>query len=397
MPDLIAQGGRPEQRWRRGVPPRQTVVVGRDGPWAVAWDRQVSRQHAEICWKHGRLQVRRLPDAANPVFLRGAANDQFFIKPGEHFVIGSTMFTLADEKVRFAAGEASPVTEQSYSPQFLQGLRFRNADQRIDVLSRLPEIISGAIDDTELFVRVVNVLMSGVPRASAVAIVVAEPAGEDAEGAHQQDNVRVLHWDHRTLGDDEFRPSRRLIVEAVATGESVVHVWGDAGGDGGSQFTINDENNWAFCTPLTGAACRGWAIYIAGKATTVAAATDETAVSSDLEADLQDDLKFTELAAGTLSSLRQLRQLERSQASLRQFLSPVVLSAVSDANWDEVLAPQECDVTVLFCDLRGFSREAEKSADDLWSLLHRVSLRWAWRRITFSTNGASSAIFTATR
>jgi len=368
MPDLIAQGQQPDQRWRRSVPPRKAVVIGRGGPWATAWDRQISRSHVEVQWKHGRLHVRRLPSATNPVFLRGKQKDSFRIKPGEQFVIGSTMFTLADEKVTIAAEERSPVTEQTYSPQFLQALRFRNADQRIDVLSRLPQIISGATSETELFVRLVSVLMSGTPRAAAVAIVVAERSGEPADGDDVTD-VRVLQWDRRILSEEDFRPSRRLIAQAITTGESVLHRWTRTRDDD-PQFTLSDDVDWAFCTPLSGSACRNWAVYVTGK--TPDEPTRRHGDSQGLE-ELQDDVKFAELVGNMLSSLRQLRQLERSQASLRQFLSPVVLQAVGDANWEEVLTPRETDVSVLFCDLRGFSRESEKHADDLWNLLERVS------------------------
>jgi adenylate cyclase len=38
-----------------------------------------------------------------------------------------------------------------------------------------------------------------------------------------------------------------------------------------------------------------------------------------------------------------------------------------------VLAPRETEVSVLFCDLRGFSRHSERSAEDLLGLLNRVS------------------------
>lgn len=365
MPDLIAQGQQPEQRWRRSVPPRQPIVIGRAGPWATAWDRQISRGHVEIQWKHGRLQVRKLPEATNPVFLRGKGTDHFFLKPGEQFVIGSTVFTLADEKVTVVAADRSPVTEQSYTPQFLHGLRFRNADQRIDVLSRLPEIISGATSEMELFVRLVSVLMSGMPRASAVAIVVAQRDGD----ADEVRGVRVLHWDRRVLAEDDFRPSQRLIAQAVTTGESVVHQWTAARG-GDMQFTVSDDADWALCTPLSGGACRDWAIYATGK---LNGDLTEPATPSADAGDLKEDVKFAELVGGTLSSLRALRQLERSQASLRQFLSPVVLQAVGQSDWEEVLTPRESDVSVLFCDLRGFSRESEKHADNLWNLLQRVS------------------------
>ncbi len=38
-----------------------------------------------------------------------------------------------------------------------------------------------------------------------------------------------------------------------------------------------------------------------------------------------------------------------------------------------MLAPREAEVAVLFCDLRGFARHSERSADDLLGLLNRVS------------------------
>ena len=40
---------------------------------------------------------------------------------------------------------------------------------------------------------------------------------------------------------------------------------------------------------------------------------------------------------------------------------------------DQVLAPREANVSVLFCDLRGFSKQSEESADQLLELLRRVS------------------------
>ena len=369
MPDLIAQGPNPNERWRRNVPPRSPLVIGREGTWAVGWDRQISRSHVEVQWKHGRLHVRKLAQATNPVFVRGKAKEEFVLKPGEQFVIGGTMFTLADEKVTIAAAdERSPVTEQTYTPQFLQGLRFRNADERIDVLNRLPQIISGASSETELLVRLVSVLMSGMPRASAVAIVEAQPRHSEDEPDLPR-GVRVLQWDRRTLADEDFRPSQRLITQAVDTGESVVHRFtGQA--DAGREFTFSEEVDWAFCTPISTSACAGWAIYVMGKKSADAATE---AFGGNADDDLQDDVKFTELVGEMLGSLRQLRRLERSHASLRQFLSPVVLQAVGNADWEEVLSPRETDVTVLFCDLRGFSRESEKHADDLLNLLQRVS------------------------
>src|SRR5206468_6622837 len=92
----------------------------------------------------------------------------------------------------------------------------------------------------------------------------------------------------------------------------------------------------------------------------------------DAEA-LRDEVKFTELLAATLDGLRESRLLAARQASLSQFFSPIVLDALASQDPQEVLAPREADVTVLFCDLRGFTRESERSANDLFGLLERVS------------------------
>ena len=75
----------------------------------------------------------------------------------------------------------------------------------------------------------------------------------------------------------------------------------------------------------------------------------------------------------TLKNLLRLKQLDRRQASLRSFFSPVVLDAIAHQDPDEVLAPRECYVSVLFCDLRGFSQKSEQLAGDLSELLRRVS------------------------
>jgi adenylate cyclase len=84
-------------------------------------------------------------------------------------------------------------------------------------------------------------------------------------------------------------------------------------------------------------------------------------------------MKFTELVAAMLGSLRQMRGLERQQAILSQFFSPVVLDTLGTEDPEVVFAPRETEVSVLFCDLRGFSLESERHAGNLMELLNRVS------------------------
>ncbi len=417
MPDLIAQGIEAQQRWRRPLPEGQEFVLGRvGGVWAVPWDHQVSRRHVGLAWDGRRLTVRRLPEAKNPVFLHGKDADRFELSPGEHFVVGQTTFTLADQQVDVTVDQPAPVQQQSFSAQYLKGVQFRNPDHRIEVLSRLPDVIAGAAGDKELFVRLVSMLLAGVPRADAAAVVAVEEGRDEreegrdergegrgeADGAEQRvknlpspfgrgaggegsENPDypsplpsplssrpaplVLHWDQRLAIAGNFRPSQGLILESLRQGQSVLHVWRGAAAASPEAYTASDTYDWAFCTPVLGRSCRGWGLYVAGRFDV----EQSGATPSSDPTDLREDVKFTELVAAMLSSLREMRLLEHRHATLSQFFSPVVLDTLADEDPEEVLAPRETEVSVMFCDLRGFSRESERLSGDLLGLLRRVS------------------------
>ncbi|MGC4002031.1 MAG: FHA domain-containing protein [Pirellulales bacterium] len=327
MADLIAQGETPEDRWRRPLPPGRPIVVGRtNGAWSVPWDDRVSRLHVRLEWNGERLSIEHLPDARNPVFVRGEAIRASTIFPGQHFVVGKTAFTLVEDRVAVASDLPEPLREQAFSSQYLRRLRFRHPDLRIENLSRLPELITSATNDRELCQRLSNVLLTGVPAADAVAIVdtpqptAAAGAAKASETAEAGD-VRVRHWDRRTMTMGEFRPSERLIRATLERNETLLHVSRTAETPG---YTVSDNYDWACCLPVPGAACRGWAIYLAGRLNSSVASN---AAPSDA-ADFGDDMKFTEIVAATLGSLRDLGSLTRRQASLAPFFSPRSARAV---------------------------------------------------------------------
>jgi adenylate cyclase len=207
-----------------------------------------------------------------------------------------------------------------------------------------------------LFVRLVSVLMSGITSAKGAALV---------KIADDQTPIEVLQWDRRAIAGNDFHPSERLIREAVLRHESIVHVWNAASGTHTADFTLSEGVDWAFCTPVPGKCCEGWAIYATG-------VFPSDVPNGDPEW-LRDDLKFAELVATTFSSLRDAQLVVKRQAGLSQFLSPVVLQAISSSDPETVLAPREADVSVLFCDLRGFTTRSEQQASDLLGLLNRVS------------------------
>lgn len=364
MAELIAQGSRPGQRWRRRLPHDTAFVVGRaaDG-WSVPWDEHISRRHVECLWAGHELQVRRLPDSRNPVFYAGAAVEQCAVSPGEMFVVGSTTFSVVDEQATLAADIRQPELERTFTADDLRQTRFQEAAHQLEVLTRLPELFAGELSDPELAARLVAQILEGVPRAESCAIVLA-PRGDRA------DSGEVLHWDARgpataTRSTTPCAPSARLVRQTVQSNASVLYLWPAATGGAGEE-AVSAECEWAFCTPVPPADDERWVVYVAGKL--------ETDIPADgRAAALRDELKFTELLADMVGRLRHARGLERRQAALTPFISPALLRQLGGGDLTSQLRPRECEVSVLFCDLRGFSRAAEREAPRLMLLLDRVS------------------------
>lgn len=369
MADLIAQGTDPQDRWRHRLPVDQEIILGRRGDlWGTPWDQHISSQHAAIRWQAGTLHVQQLDEIRNPIFFRGRKENQFRVIAGEHFVIGTTTFSLSDEKLLLSINEPLPATEKTFSAQDLQATRFRDADKQIDVLSELPKIISGTADNEELFSQLINLLLRGIRRAHGVALVAAEISKQDST-ASMPEAIRVMHWDSRSGSASDIKPSQRLIQQATESQKSVAYVWNGKREDNQPTLTASDNIDWAFCTPVNSPACPGWAIYVEGRFEQKSSPAPEMYQPQVL----RDDMKFTELIASSLGNSQHLEKLKRNQAVFGQFFPAVVLDALSSQDPEDFLAPEEVELAVLFCDVRGFSRTSELARDDLLGLLERIS------------------------
>ena len=376
MLELIAQGTQPDFRWRRPIPTESVFQLGRTTPsFRVPWDDRVSRCHTRMQLQSGKLLVQKLEEAGNPVFYNGNAEESFTLFPGEHFVIGNTTFTFAQEQAYATLDVPNPISQKSFSTEFLHNLSYHDADHRIDVLNRLPDVISSAGDEQDLLNRMVNTLLAGISTASTIGVVRHQPTDtgpppqSDTSGTDPQSDleVDVIHWDRRGELAGNFQPSEKLIRQSLSSSETLLHIW-QPSRTGKPEFTFDFENDWAFVCPIDSPATSGWGIYVTGSNRPPSGGG-----SGSGEIDLQGDIKFCELVGSTLKNLLQVKQLERRQAGFRGFFSPFVLEAMAGRDADEVLAPKECQVSVMFCDLRGFSKTSESMADELFSLLQRVS------------------------
>ncbi|MFO0918338.1 MAG: FHA domain-containing protein [Planctomycetaceae bacterium] len=197
MLDLSAQGPEPTQLWRKTLKSGVTYTLGRSrqADLSVPWDAEISACHATAVFQDERLTVRVLPEARNPLFFQGNAVESCEVSAERHFVLGQTLFRVLKSETTAATRE-SPVEEVAFTPQELQKVRYQDPDNRLDVLTHLPEVIAGARDERELHHRLVNLLLKGVVHAEAVAIV----------SAGESEAVNVWHWERRRETEGEFSP-----------------------------------------------------------------------------------------------------------------------------------------------------------------------------------------------
>lgn len=365
MAELIAEGERPECRWQKPLPAGASVVLGKEpSEWSVPWEPWLSRRHVELTLERDRLNVKRLPTAHNPVFFQGREAEHFQMKDGDCFVIGKTAFSLRIDAEPSSARGRTLAKAYSIGVDQLHGIPFRDAPHRIDVLGRLSSVISGLTDRTELYVQTVNLLLEGIRRADAISVV----SLDEKQGRHE---VRTLYADHRMTSGADVQPSRRLAAEAIAeTKKSVVHVWSPEHAAAADPYTMRSQFDWAFCTPLRGDACQGLGIYVAGQFMPGTATFERT---SQEAGDLDEDVKFAELVSTIVSSLLEVQNLEHRQSVLSHFFSPRVLPLLMAADPEKALKPRETEITVMFCDLRGFSSKVEAAGEALLPILERVS------------------------
>ena len=134
------------------------------------------REHADLVYRDGRLRVKCLDTALNPTYRFGAVSKDFTLTPGEDFRIGSTTFKWKRRSNRSRKGRvshtSSPLAEYSFKQEEVDAFDFRNADHRLEVLWNLPRIISVSPTPTRSSPQhLVGLLLDGVPRAEAAAVV----------------------------------------------------------------------------------------------------------------------------------------------------------------------------------------------------------------------------------
>jgi adenylate cyclase len=350
--ELEAVGTEPDQYWKLPLTPGELVCLGRAPRigWTVGWDPMISREHVELILRDDRLTVTRLETAKNPVIFSSQERVQFELVAEQTFQIGNTIFRLLARTVG-----RSTVHEQAFDAREISSIRPGGGSPWHDLITELPKLISDSQSTEEFTAAILDRMLDVMPHAELVAVMHYDTIFDPSRKMPHMMQMRTRT--DRTA----FRPSRRLISTALESRKYILHVWTDASPSG--DFTVTDSFDWAFCAPVTQRACSGWCIYAAGHLGVVEISRDQ----------LLEDLRFTEIIAQFVGAILQVRLLEQRTDEMTKYFSPTIINTLRRLDQKE-LQRRETEVSILFCDLRGFSWRVEKHQHRLEDVFDRVSM-----------------------
>ncbi len=289
----------------------------------------LSGLQAEVCLKDRILSLRKVPRATNPIYCKGHEVSRADLAPGESFVVGKTLFVFQETSSQegLAAGQGS-------LPQRLQLLdllelpeilRLRSPEEALAHVAAMMRLIVGA--------RWVEVTGDGGRLAG--------DASEDRSPAPPLDPTLLER----------------------ARGESPRPVWSERpGGTWSIACVLPVSGQGEFCFHLAGSGLDGQS--------------------------LEERSRLTGLIADMAARNIGLRRMEDFKQRLERFFSGQVATKILASADAAELEPRLTRATVMFFDIRGFSRLAEQNIE---TALHSVrDLRRVMTAMTeeiFSENG----------
>ena len=339
-----------------------------DNQLAVTWDRAISRHHGTIRSDHDSVTVFCNESSVNSILFEGVrVREVTFDRPGE-FVIGRTKFSLLHSDL--SAMVLTDAAETEEEPPLLDQISFTLVELRttspdapekeLRALAQIPGLAESSRGEQELAEKLAQLLLQTQPRADAAALLQFRKQDENSQQNSLWGSYTPTHiaFEVRDSLQAEFRPSKRVMAAALRTGKTTVHSW-DAGDSPTLDATLTEGLSWAIAVPVQAAEV-SWCMYVSGPG--VVSHRDQ----------LASDCRFIELVGEFLRSITVANQYHERKSALTSFLSPRIAEKVLSSESGQALAPRESILSVLFCDLRGFSRVSEKHRDDLLALYRKT-------------------------
>ncbi|GEM_PF-1517710 len=334
---------------------------------SVAGESYLSRLHAVLTVRGDQLHVERLPDARNPVFFRGSPANRFEMKAGDFFVIGSTVFQAVSDAT--SSGEAADGSrggdpsrsepESAPSYQFTLGadeLRPRVGTDRRDRLRlldlmELPEVLRTK-SRAEFYVYACGLLRLETG-AKWVRVLTVD-----------NDQFKILAEDAIIDRESEKPLSRSLINGAIEEAPKPVTFCWSHKLEKSLQATAHEGVDWAISCAMKIPDEPHVVIYLAG-ASESAGGYLGFDTQSGARTFLRDTARLVGLVADMIGRAMSLQKVEGYQSSLNRFFSGRLVRRILDSEGTDELKPKIAEATIMFFDIRGFSKKTEESLERL--------------------------------
>jgi adenylate cyclase len=329
--EAIRQG---ETTLRFEIGENHSVVLGRtdESDWPVPHEKFLSRRHLELRLKSGRLTVKRLTGTTNPVYHQGQEKEAFFIENGDQFVVGKTRFLFSLLNSR--KDEIKPDLKMSMTPEevYREGGVVSDRLRILDLLE-LPEILREK-SDSDSFSHIASLLRSVSGGAWSQ---IMRPGG------------KVLAVDS-AMDSTGFKTSRTLIEEALKNApHPFLYCW--TSGEQSLSATLQEGADWAVCAATQIPGEEHLLFYVAGQ--------------GGSEQILKDNCRLVGLIADMVGRSLSVQRLEGLKERLQRFFSGQVVSKIIESSDADELKPKLTEGTVMFFDIRGFSKLTEGKAEKI--------------------------------
>jgi adenylate cyclase len=348
------------------LPAAVSITVGRGAPDSnsleqikLRTDRSVSRRQVVVELRGERLLVTRC-EGAQPVHFRNAAADHFVMDPGDVFVVADTQF-------RFVLDRATPPGDQLARSGLMrtytvpQGLSIADrphaAQLCLRALAELPALLQLDLDTEQTLARIARMLDGLLGTTLRVSAWRAEGAGIDPC------DTRLTLLGTRDAAADVASPSRHLAVDALKAPDSVhIFDWGAAGQSDPNVTRPSENVRWSMIAPIVLSAADRYLLYVEG--------TSPVRTRTEVQ-------ELQQLVSAVTRHYLLSARAQRLRGQVGQFFSPALRrlllpipggAPLSEDTPDttggiDALARRKVDATVMFFDLRGFSRAGEAVED----------------------------------
>ncbi len=330
---------------RREIPAGRHVVIGRtdDADWRIVKEPFLSRKHVEVQLESGHLKVRRIPEASNPIFYGGEEKDEFTLKPGDYFIIGKTRFQfLSEESTPPVSQPPTPDVQHAIKASELYSMGGDSDRMRLHDLLELPNILRTQ-NRHDFFIHIASMLRMATD--ASWACVMTE------EG-------KILGKDSADDRNIDLRISRTLTKKALDDSPApTFYCWSQSAE--GLKATFQEGIDWAICAAARIPGEPAVFFYAAGRG-----------VNSDPSSQVhRDNTRFIGLVADMVGRSMSVSHLQTWQDQLKRFFSGAIASKILQSPNLKDLEPRVAHSTVMFFDIRGFSKRTEDNNEKLLSYI----------------------------